>query len=827
MLLDSGKAFLQEEPVVFSQNILEPIALIGIGCRFPGASNPQAFWKLLREGVDAVGEVPAERWDGQAWYDPDPAQPGKMVTRWGGFLDRVDGFDWRAFRILPREAKYMDPQHRLLLEVAWEALEDAGLPFEQLAGSQTGVFMGIMWNDYLKLQSREASQLNGYSATGNGFAFAPNRISYTFDLRGPSVAIDSACAASLASVHAACQSLWLGETTLTLAGGVNLMLSPDANIMLSKAGVLSPEGHCKTLDARADGFVRGEGAGIVVLKPLSQVTPSDRVYALIRGTATNHNGRNEWIMATNPAAQEAVLRQAYQRAGIDPAEVDYVELHGTGLPKGDPIEARALGAVVGSPERKHPCRVGSVKSNIGHLDSAAGVASLIKVALSLYHQEIPPTLHLREVNAEIPLAELGLAAQQTLSPWPDKTGPALAGVTAISMAGVNAHVVLESPSRSDRDSLRAEPPAAQLLPLSAHSPEALIALAQAFKDFLADDMSGAVFSLSDICYTAGARRSHHSYRLALVGRSRRDLIESLSAFLQGKLPVGVFSNCKQAESEDSNSNPLLAEAISELLSHRDQAGIVQLSSFQVPQERQLFLEALATLYVQGNSLDWMALYPGEHHCVQLPPYPWQRERLWLEWLDNLGAVKESRNEPVIQKVNGHASNGQAKPLPLTDTIESGRAESVNCVQQPVELLSGQSEFLRRLQQTPPGQQQSLLLTHIQQQVVSVLGLDSAYPLKPHQGLFEAGLNSLGAVELINQLQVSLGHRLPGTLVFEYPTVATLSEYLAKKVLAPESSSSPVELQSVETGQEAARIAQLEQLSDAEAEVLLLEKLRGI
>lgn len=813
---------------MFSQNMLDPIALIGIGCRFPGAPNPQAFWKLLREGMDVVREVPADRWDVNTWHDSDPASPGKMITRWGGFLDHVADFDWRAFRILPREAKYMDPQHRLLLEVAWEALEDAGLPFEQVAGSRTGVFMGIMWNDYLKLQSREASQLNGYTVTGNGFAFAPNRISYTFDLRGPSVALDSACAASLASVHAACQSLWLGETTLALAGGVNLMLTPDANIMLSKAGVLSPEGHCKALDARADGFVRGEGAGIVVLKPLSRVTPSDRVYALIRGTATNHNGHNEWIMAANPAAQEAVLRDAYRIAGIDPAEVDYVELHGTGLPKGDPIEAKALGAVIGTPERKRPCLVGSVKSNIGHLDSAAGIASLIKVALSLYHREIPPTLHLREVNSKIPLAELGLAAQQTLSPWPDKTGPALAGVTAISMAGVNAHVVLEGPAQGVKDYLQAELTEAQLLLLSAHNPEALATLAQVFKDFLTDEETGAVFSLPDICYTASVRRSHHRYRLALIAHSRPALLESLTAFLQGKLLAGMVSNREgMDQQEESNPNPVLAEIISEL-PHRpsDQAGTIHLPPLKTSQDRQLFLEALATLYVQGYTLDWTVLYPNELHCVQLPTYPWQRERLWLEWLDNLGAVKESRGEPVIQKANGHAPNDHTQPSPWTNSAGPVNSGQADCARQAAAApLWGKSEFLQRLKETPPSQQQDLLLAHVREQVVGILGLDSAYPLKSHQGLFEAGLNSLGAVELINHLQTSLGHTLPATLVFEYPTLGTLSEYLAKKVLSLESP--PPSQTEVPPDQDVMRIAQLEQLSEAEAEALLVEKLRGI
>ena len=333
----------------------EPIAIIGIGCRFPGAPNPPAFWRLLKQGIDSIREIPADRWDIDEFYDSNPTRLGKMINRVGGFIDDVDKFDWRAFRILPREAQHMDPQHRLLLEVAWEALEDAGLPLEKVAGSRTGVFVGIMWNDYLRLQSRAWSKLNGYSVTGNAMAYAANRISYVFDLKGPSMAIDSGCAASLASVHAACQSLWLGESTLALAGGVNVILSPDIPIMLSKAGLLSPEGRCKPLDATADGFVLGEGAGIVVLKPFSQLSPSDRVYAFIRGTALNHNGRNEWIMATSPTAQETVIRDAYRTAGIDPRNVDYVELRNRDV-EGDATEVAALGKVVGTARsEEHPC----------------------------------------------------------------------------------------------------------------------------------------------------------------------------------------------------------------------------------------------------------------------------------------------------------------------------------------------------------------------------------------------------------------------------------------------------------------------------------------
>ena len=363
--------------------------------------------------MDAITEVPAERFDLHAFYDPDPAAPGKMNTRWGGFLEQVDQFDPHFFGISPREAARMDPQQRLLLEVAWEALEDAGQAAERLAGTQTGVFIGISNNDYGRIQFGDPHRIDAYAGTGNALSIAANRISYLFDLRGPSMAIDTACSSSLVAVHLACRSLWNGESNLALAGGVNLILSPAITINFTKAGVMAPDGRCKAFDARANGYVRSEGAGVVVLKPLSRaLADGDPIYAVVRGSAVNQDGRSNGLMAPNPLAQEAVLREAYRRAGVSPGDVQYVEAHGTGTLLGDPIEVSALGAVLGidrPPER--PCAVGSVKTNIGHLEAAAGIAGLIKVALALKHREIPPTLHFAEPNPHIPFDRLPLRVQ--------------------------------------------------------------------------------------------------------------------------------------------------------------------------------------------------------------------------------------------------------------------------------------------------------------------------------------------------------------------------------------------------------------------------------
>lgn len=509
----------------------DPIAIIGIGCRFPGARNPFEFWQLLSEGRNAIREVPADRWPIEAFYDPEPALPGKTVSRWGGFLDQIDQFDWRAFRMLPREVKHMDPQQRLLLEVAWEALEDAGLPFERVAGSKTGVFIGVSWNDYFHLLLRQRSRLDAYTATGNGVCFTANRLSYLFDLKGPSLSIDAGCTSSLMSVYQACQNLWNGEASLALAGGVNLMLSPDLSIMLSQAGLLARDGQCKTLDARADGFVRGEGAGIVVLKRLSQVRPSERVYALIRGIATNHNGHNEWIMASSASAQAALLREAYHKAGVDPGEVDYIELNGTGFLQGDALENQALSAVLGAgEERARACMVGSVKTNIGHLEAAAGVASLIKVALTLHHQHIPPTLNFQTTNPDVSWQAVRLATRQELSMRTQEERLAFSGVTTLSMSGANAHAVLAAPPVRVV-SLEPEQ-ATRLLPVSACSAEALSAQAAVLRDFLRADNSAHSAFWQDVCYTASAGRTHHPYRLAITASSAQKAASELAAYVQ-------------------------------------------------------------------------------------------------------------------------------------------------------------------------------------------------------------------------------------------------------------------------------------------------------
>ena len=508
----------------------EPIAIIGMACRLPGAPSPDAFWQLLREGVSAITEAPRERWDPDALFDPDLAEPGTMNTRWGAFLDRIDGFDPAFFGISPREATTMDPQQRLLLELSWEALEDAGIVAEGLKGSQTGVFFGSIWDDYATLVYQHGARaITQHTVTGHHRSILANRVSYTFGLQGPSMAIDSACSSALVAVHLACESLRRGDATLALAGGVNLNIIPESAIGMSKFGGLSPDGRCFTFDARANGYVRGEGGGVVVLKRLSRaLADGDVIYCVIRGCAVNNDGASNGLTAPNPLAQEAMLRLAYRRAGVDPADVQYVELHGTGTELGDPIEASALGTVLGTarpPDR--PLLVGSGKTNVGHLEGAAGIVGLLKVVLCIKHRELAPSLNFETPNPHIPLTSLNLQVQRALGPWPSKDGPLLAGVSSFGMGGTNCHAVVSEWPSSETD----------VFPLSAESPESLRAQAQQWLETIA--LAGGRARLSSLCSGAAALPLAGEYRLAVTARSCEELMHHLQGFLDGQTRVGT------------------------------------------------------------------------------------------------------------------------------------------------------------------------------------------------------------------------------------------------------------------------------------------------
>lgn len=509
----------------------EAIAIIGLGCRFPKANNPDEFWQILHHGIDAISEVPEDRWDREARYDPNPDTPGKMITRHGGFIDNIDQFDPHFFGISPREAARMDPQQRLLLEVTWEALEDAAIPPETLAGSDTGVFIGISSDDYTGALYRDHNLIDAYTGTGNAFSISANRLSYILNLNGPSIALDTACSSSLVAIHLAIQSLRNGESSLAIAGGVNAIISPERSITFSHARMLSPDGRCKTFDASADGYGRGEGCGVIILKRLSDALASgDRILALLRGSAVNQDGKSNGITAPSGAAQQAVIWQALNNANIKPEDVTYIESHGTGTILGDPIEFQALGNVQQNRPKDRPCFVGSVKTNIGHLESAAGIAGVIKVVLALKNEEIPKHLHFKAINPHIPIEKYPLQIPITSIPWKAGEGRRIAGVSSFGFGGTNAHVIIEEPLKKAETENNPERPQ-HLLTLSAKSESALRDLAGRFHNFF---NANPGINLADVGYTMNTGRAHFSNRLAIIVSSHEKLMESLIAVAAGE-----------------------------------------------------------------------------------------------------------------------------------------------------------------------------------------------------------------------------------------------------------------------------------------------------
>jgi myxalamid-type polyketide synthase MxaE and MxaD len=509
----------------------EPVAIIGMACRFPGASDPNAYWKILIEGIDKISEIPQDRWSKEDFYNSDPSVPGKAVSIWGGFLENIDQFDPYFFGISPIEAKQMDPQQRLLLELSYEAFDNAGYTKKLLDRTKTGVYIGISVNEYSHFQMGSPLSISSHSGTGSALSIAANRISYYYNFRGPSMAVDTACSSSLTAVHLACQSLRNGESKMAIAGGVNMILSPAHSIAFTKAGVLAPDGRCKTFDQDADGYVRGEGGGAVVLKLLSEaIADGDPVQAVILGSAIGQDGHTNGLMAPSQESQESLLREAYSNAGITPAKVQYVEAHGTGTLLGDAMEASALGNVLGVERKTGPCIIGSVKTNIGHLEAAAGMAGLLKVVLSLKHKMIPPSLYYKAPNPHISFNELNLKVQSKPESWPDVSGPAIAGLSSFGFGGTNVHLVvseIESKKSTNEQVLNSEEKN-QLLVLSANSERALDSLVLDIKESVDSDHS---LLLSELCSATMQRRSQFDHKIAVIGNSRQELSIALQAYL--------------------------------------------------------------------------------------------------------------------------------------------------------------------------------------------------------------------------------------------------------------------------------------------------------
>lgn len=636
-------------PVLVSSSSVEPIAIVGIGCRFPGdVAHPDAFWELLECGRDTISDAPSERLDMDAYFDPNPGVPGKSYTRYGGFLRDIDQFDAQFFGVSPREAVNLDPQQRILLEVSWEALERAGLATATLRHSKTGVFVGISTCDYgaLQVAANDTQLLNAYYSTGNNLCMAAGRISYSLGLTGPSIAIDTACSSSLVSVHLACQSLRTRECDAALAGGVGLILRPDLFIGFSQARMLSPDGRCKAFDSTANGYGRGEGCGVVVLERLSDaIARGHTITAVIRGSAINQDGPSAGFTVPNGPSQQAVIRAALEQADIPAYDVGYVEAHGTGTALGDPIEIGALGTVFREKGPGQPLLVGSIKTNLGHLEAAAGIAGLIKAALCVAHERIPASLHCNRPNPKIPWKDVPVEVVTDTRRWPE--GRRIAGVSSFGASGTNAHVVLSALAEVDAMASRVamEPVAdsarvahnsrSWVLPLSARAPTALRALVDRYLDLLERDSK---VPLSSLCCAASTRRAHFEYRLAIVAASISQLRTRLEGYAAGRFPEGVLYGDADSWSDVTSSS---TERI------RD------------PYE-------LANSYVCGHKIDWRAYFDGYlAEDIELPCYPFQRERYWLDQSSTYALISKTvvEDETHIALPSNHAYLGPRLEIP--------------------------------------------------------------------------------------------------------------------------------------------------------------------
>jgi len=705
-----------------------------MGCRFPGARDPREFWALLKHGGDAISEVPLSRWDSRLFYASEPGTAGTVTTRWGGFLENVDGFDAEFFGVSAREAERMDPQHRLLLMVAWEALEDAGIPPISLEGSASGVFIGISGSDYGRLLFQDRGSIDAYNGVGTTPCIAANRISFFLDLKGPSLAIDTACSSSLVAVHTAVRSLRYGETNLCIVGGVNLMLSPEYTMTFSQAGMMAADGRCKTFDARADGYVRGEGCGVVVLKRLCDaIADGDPIRAVIRGSAVNQDGRTAGITAPNGPSQQAVIRAALADAHVAPGEIGYVEAHGTGTHLGDPQEIKALKAVLAESRTDgRKCWIGSVKTNVGHLEPAAGIAGLIKTVLALERQWIPKHLHFETPNQHLKLQGTVFRIPAEGRVWPAINGHRLAGVSSFGFGGTNAHVVLEE-WNGERTVDQVPTERWCVFPLSARCESALSELAHAYAEWLA---MGESSSVPFICWSAGRSRQSCDVRAAIVCNSMGMLRDGLRAIARGEDLPTVFWG--QAEAGDS----VLPDGV-----------------WRVCEDRAR-IETLAEHYVQGALLDWDALYPGyERPPCRLPTYPFQCKRYWalVAQAEPVNATETGCD--AASKVAPHGKDG-ARPA-IRDDLK------VVAVDEYVPILTR-------------------YLSSIVAEVVHC----SADDLAGDSSLYALGMDSIMAMEVRNVILHDLEVDVPLDVFLTEDRLDEFAEYLRKTIILNGVISSP-------------------------------------
>ncbi len=669
-----------EERIVYRESVSEDIAIIGMHGIFPGSKDPEEFWRNLESETDLITEIPEERWDWREYYGDPSKEKNKTNAKWGGFIPDADKFDPAFFNISAPEAEMMDPQQRLFLQVAWKAIEDAGYKASDLWGAQASVFVGVQFSDYQKLISSQVKVASNYIGTGNAHTMIANRLSFLLNLRGPSEAIDTACSSSLIAIHQAVKSLRTGETEIAIAGGVSLMFTPEITIGISQLGILSPTGRCKTFDKSANGYVRGEGIGALLLKPLSKaIADGDNIQAVIKGTAANHGGRASSLVSPNSEAQTALLVKAYQEARIGPETISFIEAHGTGTALGDPVEIEGIKRAFKELERKQGrkitktgyCGLGSVKTNIGHLEPAAGIAGIIKLVLSMKHKTLPGTPHLKTMNPYIRLKKTPFYIVENTQAWErledeeGRTIPRRAGVSSFGFGGTNAHVVLEEYEHPEL-SLEAGDGGEQIVVLSAKNQERLKEYARATVDWLNSDEI-MLYSLKEIAYTSQIGREAMDERISVVVTSHKELREKLQRYAKGEQKIQNLYRGNVKEQKETYA-PLLAgeagEAFIRVILQKKELG------------------KLAQLWVLTGDINWQSLYQGQHpRRVSLPTYPFARERYWIQ-------EPEKESEPVEKPSLNLEHTKELKSLPeeeWSSLSESQRQRSIKHLKKELNL----------------------------------------------------------------------------------------------------------------------------------------------
>ncbi|MDC0708552.1 SDR family NAD(P)-dependent oxidoreductase [Stigmatella sp. ncwal1] len=757
-------------PTSEANRTAEPIAVIGMAGRFPGSPDLGRYWENLLAGKDLITEIPSDRFDWKDIYGDPQKDPSKTPSKWGGFLQDVDRFDALFFSISPREARTMDPQQRLFLETVWQTLEDAGYSPSQLAGTSTGLFVGVAGSEYSHLLAQSGVEIDGQAATGNAHSILANRISFLMDLHGPSEPVDTACSSSLVAVHRAVQSIQAGECDMAIAGGVNVLLTPVGFLAFGKSGMLASDGRCKTFDQRADGYVRGEGVGAVLLKPLSRaVADGDTVYGIIKGTAVNHGGRANSLTAPNPNAQADLIVRAMRRAGVAPETMGYIEAHGTGTALGDPIEVNGLKrafrelGLSGADWNRKSCGLGTVKTNIGHLETAAGIAGLIKLLLSLRSKQLPPLVHFQKLNEYIQLEDSPFYIVERAQDWQparDARGTALprrAGISSFGFGGVNVHVVLEehvsSPSSEEPES------SGEAIVLSARSPEQLKVYAEDLVAFLERDAASqapAPTRMADMAYTLQVGREAMSHRLALIVRNRRELAEKLQAFVRGEAPgTDVFTGEDRAHKD----------VVSLFSADGEDQGYFQ------EQARRGNFRKLAALWAKGFPIDWASLMPrASRKRVSLPTSPFARERHWLP--------------PPAVKASAPAPRQEAAPTP-PPPVAARPAPTLTVVSVPTPSTPPPSEARPIAEPIQPGQERAPgPRERIRNIFAEYIGVEAG-AVDPVREFTSYGIDSIAGLRIMQRIQQLYGEEVPMLAIIEHPTLNRFTDHLLQNYVKDE------------------------------------------